>query len=125
MKALSLDQFKSVMKPAAASFRHAWLRKSKTISVRESAVSAAICFPSGDQRLVQRPSEPGRSVVSRVLRSNMWILAWLRGAFPLFIRSPKANFAPSGDQVGAPCLLAFGRIARGFPPSKETKYTFH
>src|SRR6266478_2386664 len=104
---------------------HVCVLKSKNKTSSESWERAAKYRPSGDQRGLNKPSEPGIDETWRVFTSAMSIV---RGSDVPKVSAtpPKAIWVPSGDQVGSSSSRPLsGSSSCGVPPCGETTKIFH
>src|SRR6266478_1563965 len=102
---------------------HVCVLKSKNKILSESCERTAKYRPSGDQRGLNKPSEPGIDVTWRVFTSAMSIA---RGSDVPDTTPPKAICVPSGDQVGSSSSRPLsGNISCGVPACEEIMKIFH
>src|SRR6185437_8223559 len=96
--------------------RHFLLLMSYSMSCCPTIVSAAIERPSGDQRAVHSPREPGISLTLRLCTSTTWIESVPFVVSNTVETSPNAMVLPSGDHEGTPCSFLLGSKGCGSPP---------
>ena len=95
------------------------------MSCFESSDMAAINLPSGEQRGLNKCSEPGTSERVEVLRSTTWMFG--PEALPYSSHGMSANTMelPSAVQVGSPWFTLSEEISCGVPPCALTTKIFH
>src|SRR6185503_19453449 len=76
--------------------------------------------PSGDQRGLNRPDDPGSTFTSFVFRSSILTSEELAASG----RREKTICVPSGDQAGSPSAVSCGSNSSGVPPCAETTKVF-
>src|SRR5579862_6772587 len=95
------------------------------MSFVESPESAAIYRPSGEQRGLNKVSDPAISEMLEVFKSTTLMFGPEDVPYSSHDMAPKMMESPWGVQVGSPSLRPSDVISCGVPPWAETTKIFH
>src|SRR5215471_14457828 len=76
--------------------------------------------PSGDQRGLNRPADPGTTETWRVVRS----MILMSESLVVSVMRENASRPPSGDHIGSPSAASCGSNSSGVPPCAEMTKIF-